>query len=74
MSDEENSIDVNVLVAIGPVRLATLLAETAKANPSMRRRLQFELSAQKKRKRARGCSPVDQRATRTNVVPGRRPS
>jgi hypothetical protein len=47
MSDEENSIDVNVLVALGPVRLATLLAETAKANPSMRRRLQFELSAQK---------------------------
>ena len=46
MSDEENPIDVNALAAIGSKRLATLLAEAAMTNPSIRRRLQFELSAQ----------------------------
>lgn len=35
----------NALVTLGPELLATLLAETAVTNPSMRRRLQFELSA-----------------------------
>ena len=47
MSDEENLIDVNSLVALGPERLATLLAEVAMTNSYMRRRLQFELAAQK---------------------------
>ena len=47
MSDEGNPIDVNALAAIGSKRLATLLAEAAMTNPSMLRRLQFELSAQK---------------------------
>jgi hypothetical protein len=47
MSNEENPIDAKALAAIGPERLATLLAEAAMTNPCMRRRLQFELSAQK---------------------------
>lgn len=47
MSNDENPIDVNSLVALGPERLATLLAEVAMTNSCMRRRLQFELSAQK---------------------------
>lgn len=47
MSGEEDPIDVNVLAAIGSKRLAMLLAEAAMTNPSMRRRVQFELSAQK---------------------------
>ena len=47
MSDEDNPIDVTALVALGAERLATLLAEAAMTNPCMRRRLQFELSAQK---------------------------
>ncbi|MBU6489360.1 MAG: hypothetical protein KGQ57_16290 [Burkholderiales bacterium] len=48
MSNEENPIDVNnILVALGSERLATLLAEVAMTNSCMRRRLQFELSAQK---------------------------
>ena len=46
MSGEEDPIDVNVLAAIGSKRLAMLLAEAAMTNPSMRRRVQFELSAQ----------------------------
>ncbi|MBB5445633.1 MULTISPECIES: DUF6880 family protein [unclassified Paraburkholderia] len=48
MSNEENPIDVKALVTLGPERLATLLAEAAMMNLCMRRRLQFELSAQKK--------------------------
>lgn len=47
MSNEESPIDVNTLVALGPERLATLLAEVAMMNSCMRRRVQFELSAQK---------------------------
>jgi hypothetical protein len=47
MSGEENLIDVNSLVALGLERLATLLAEVAMTNSCMRRRLQFELAAQK---------------------------
>lgn len=47
MPGEENPIDVNALVVRGPERLATLLAEAAMTNSCMRRRLQFELSAQK---------------------------
>lgn len=47
MSNEENPIDANTLVALGPERLATLLAEVAMTNSCMRRRLQFDLSAQK---------------------------
>lgn len=44
MPGEENPIDVNALVALGPERLATLLAEAAMMNLCMRRRLQFELT------------------------------
>jgi hypothetical protein len=47
MSNEENPIDAKALAAVGPGGLATLLAEAAMTNPAMRRRLQFELSAQK---------------------------
>ncbi|AGK48733.1 hypothetical protein BTI_1409 [Burkholderia thailandensis MSMB121] len=47
MSSEENPIDANILVALGAERLATLLADVAVTNSSMRRRLPFELSAQK---------------------------
>ncbi|KWF37659.1 hypothetical protein WT56_02880 [Burkholderia pseudomultivorans] len=47
MSSEENPIDANILVSLGAERLATLLAEVAVTNSSMRRRLPFELSAQK---------------------------
>lgn len=47
MSDDENTIDVNALATIESIRLATLLAEAAMTNPSLRRRLHFELSAQK---------------------------
>ncbi|HEX7684050.1 MAG TPA: hypothetical protein VF446_11045 [Trinickia sp.] len=47
MADEENPIDVNALAAMGSKRLATLLAEAAMTNSSMRRRLQLELFAQK---------------------------
>ncbi|KVD77431.1 DUF6880 family protein [Burkholderia ubonensis] len=44
-NDEENEIDARALSAVGPERLATLLAEVAMTNPCMRCRLQFELSA-----------------------------
>ncbi len=47
MSYDESPIDAKALAAIGSERVATLLAEVAIANPSMRRRLQFELAAQK---------------------------
>lgn len=47
MPNEENSIDVTNLVTLGSERLATLLAEVALTNSCIRRRLQFELSAQK---------------------------
>ena len=47
MPSEENPIDANILVALGAERLATLLADVAMTNSSMRRRLPFELSAQK---------------------------
>ncbi|MEM5387805.1 hypothetical protein VSR68_30030 [Paraburkholderia phymatum] len=47
MSKDENPIDAKALAAIGPERLATLLAGAVMTNPCMRRRLQFELSAQK---------------------------
>jgi hypothetical protein len=47
MSNEENPIDANALAALGPERLATLLAGAVMTNSCVRRRLQFELSAQK---------------------------
>jgi hypothetical protein len=47
MSKEENPIEGKALEAVGAERLATLLAEVAMTNPGMRRRLQFELSAQR---------------------------
>ncbi|AXF06256.1 DUF6880 family protein [Paraburkholderia hospita] len=47
MSNEENPIDAKALAAVGPGRLGTLLAGAAMTNPCVRRRLQFELSAQK---------------------------
>jgi hypothetical protein len=47
MSKEENPIEAKALAAVGAERLATLLAEVAMTNPGMRRRLQFELSAQR---------------------------
>ncbi|WP_233860273.1 DUF6880 family protein [Paraburkholderia sp. HD33-4] len=47
MSNEENPTDAKALAALGPERLATLLAGVAMTNPCMGRRLQFELSAQK---------------------------
>ncbi len=47
MSNDEIPTDAKALVAIGSERVATLLAEVAITNPSMRRRLQFELAAQK---------------------------
>lgn len=47
MSNEGNPINVSALVALGPERLATLLAEVAMTNSCVRRRLQFELSAQR---------------------------
>ncbi|MGU7773711.1 DUF6880 family protein [Burkholderia sp. MR1-5-21] len=47
MSSEDDPINAKALAAVGPERLATLLAEVAMTNPCMRRRLQFELSAQK---------------------------
>jgi hypothetical protein len=46
MLGEENPIDVSALAALGPERLAALLVDAAMMSPSMRRRLQFELSAQ----------------------------
>jgi hypothetical protein len=47
MSNEENPIDAQALAAVGPERLATLLAGAAMTNQCIRHRLQFELSAQK---------------------------
>jgi hypothetical protein len=47
MSKEENPIEAKSLAAVGAERLATPLAEVAMTNPGMRRRLQFELSAQR---------------------------
>ena len=47
MSNDEHPIDAKALEAVGPERLATLLAGAAMTNPCMRRRLQVELSAQK---------------------------
>lgn len=47
MLNEENAIDAKALAAIGPERLATLLAEVVMVRPCMLRRLQFELTVQK---------------------------
>ncbi|MPW22242.1 hypothetical protein GCT13_36800 [Paraburkholderia sp. CNPSo 3157] len=47
MSNEGNPIDAKASAAVGPEGLAMLLAEAAMTNLCMRRRLQFELSAQK---------------------------
>lgn len=47
MSKEDNPIGAKALAAVGAERLASLLAEVAMTNPGMRRRLQFELSAQR---------------------------
>ena len=47
MSKEENPIEAKALAAVEAERLTTLLAEVAMTNPGVRRRLQFELSAQR---------------------------
>jgi hypothetical protein len=44
--DKAREMDESTLAAIGSVRLATILLEAPTTSACMRRRLQFELSAQ----------------------------
>lgn len=60
MLNEEDPIDVNTLVSLGPERLATLLAEVPMTNSCMRPSLAIRAVRAKWRKRVRRHSAMDQ--------------